>query len=102
MHLSAPDCPRLLLSATGGLLQAEAILSLEWSALRPDAVVLLERPDELVKEFALGRCAIEFALASTRRSAPALHASAQYGVFSPQVRRLHNGADVPPRVCAAA
>jgi hypothetical protein len=95
VHLSAPDCPRLLLSATGGLLQAEAILSPEWSALRPDAVVLLERPDELVKEFALGRCAM-------RRSAPALHASAQYGVFSPQVRRLHNGADVPPRVCAAA
>ena len=58
MHLSAPDCPRLLLSATGGLLQAEAILSPEWSALRPDAVVLLERPDELVKEFALGRCAM--------------------------------------------
>lgn len=58
MHLSAPDCPRLLLSATGGLLQAEAILSPEWSALRPNAVVLLERPDELVKEFALGRCAM--------------------------------------------
>jgi hypothetical protein len=97
VHLSAPDCPRLLLSATGGLLQAEAILSPEWSALRPDAVVLLERPDELVKEFALGRCA-ERAV----HSAPALHASAQYGVFSPQVRRLDNGADVPPRVCAAA
>ena len=28
----------------------------EWEALRPDAAVLIERPDELVKEFSLGRC----------------------------------------------
>ena len=34
--------------------QAEALLARE--ALRPDAVVLIERPDELVREFALGRC----------------------------------------------
>ena len=27
-----------------------------WSSLRPDCVVLLERPAELIKEFALGRC----------------------------------------------
>jgi hypothetical protein len=26
-----------------------------WEALRPDCVIALDRPDELVKEFALGR-----------------------------------------------
>ena len=36
--------------------QAEAILADNYTTLRPDAVVLIERPDELVKEFALGRC----------------------------------------------
>lgn len=36
--------------------QAEALLEGSREALRPDAVVLIERPDELVKEFALGRC----------------------------------------------
>jgi adenylate kinase family enzyme/8-oxo-dGTP pyrophosphatase MutT (NUDIX family) len=37
--------------------QAEAMLSDSLSdALRPDAIVLIERPDELVREFALGRC----------------------------------------------
>ena len=97
MPLIAPDRPQSLLRSAGGLLQAEAILSPEWSALRPDAMVLLERPDELVKEFALGRCAT--------RPLPCIckHATAHYGAVSlPQVRRFHNGADVPPRVCAAA
>ena len=37
-------------------LQAEALLTERRASLRPDAVVLIERPDELVKEFALGRC----------------------------------------------
>jgi len=36
--------------------QATAILADEWAPLRPDAVVLIERPDELVKEFSMGRC----------------------------------------------
>jgi len=36
--------------------QAEALLSKRFNDLRPDAVILVERPDELVKEFALGRC----------------------------------------------
>ena len=36
--------------------QAESLLLDEWRDLRPDAVVLIERPDELVKEFSLGRC----------------------------------------------
>lgn len=37
--------------------QAEALVNGErWKALRPDAVVLIERPDELAREFALGRC----------------------------------------------
>mmetsp|Transcript_53975 Transcript_53975/g.152098 ORF Transcript_53975/g.152098 Transcript_53975/m.152098 type:complete len:450 (-) Transcript_53975:165-1514(-) len=36
--------------------QAEALFSEEFRDLRPDAVILVERPDELVKEFALGRC----------------------------------------------
>ena len=35
---------------------AQAAAMLEDEALRPDAVVLIERPDELVKEFCLGRC----------------------------------------------
>lgn len=36
--------------------QAHAVLSdAQWASLRPDAVVILERPDELVKEFVLGR-----------------------------------------------
>ena len=37
--------------------QAEALIDAErWRNLRPDAVVLIERPDELAREFALGRC----------------------------------------------
>ena len=28
----------------------------QWAALRPDCVISLIRPDELIKEFALGRC----------------------------------------------
>ena len=36
--------------------QAEALLRDEWAALIPDAVVVVERPDELAREFALGRC----------------------------------------------
>ena len=35
--------------------QAEALLDDQWSTLRPDAVVLIERQDELVREVALGR-----------------------------------------------
>ena len=34
--------------------QAEALLSAEWDSLRPDAVILIDRPDELIKEFSLG------------------------------------------------
>ena len=34
----------------------QAELVCDSAALRPDAVVLIERPDELVKEFSLGRC----------------------------------------------
>ena len=38
------------------LAQAEAIISdPQWAQLRPDAVVCLHRPPELLKEFALGR-----------------------------------------------
>ena len=37
------------------VLQAQLVLS-DDSSLTPDAVVLIERPDELVKEFCLGRC----------------------------------------------
>lgn len=29
----------------------------QWAALRPDVVISLNRPEELIKEFALGRCA---------------------------------------------
>jgi len=36
--------------------QAEALVGGSWAELRPDAVVLVERPDELAREFALGRC----------------------------------------------
>ena len=37
--------------------QAEALVNSEsWADLRPDVVVLIERPEELVREFALGRC----------------------------------------------
>jgi len=36
--------------------QATAMLDAERIELLPDAVILLERPDELIKEFALGRC----------------------------------------------
>jgi len=36
--------------------QATAMLDPERTELRPDAIVLLDRPDELAKEFALGRC----------------------------------------------
>ncbi|EOD18863.1 hypothetical protein EMIHUDRAFT_209487 [Emiliania huxleyi CCMP1516] len=35
---------------------AEALVGGSWAELRPDAVVLVERPDELAREFALGRC----------------------------------------------
>ena len=34
--------------------QAKALLSAEWDSLRPDAVILIDRPDELIKEFSLG------------------------------------------------
>ena len=36
--------------------QAAAIVDGDWSSLRPDAVVVVARPTELVKEFCLGRC----------------------------------------------
>jgi adenylate kinase len=37
--------------------QATALVHADdWTDLRPDAVILIERPDELVREFALGRC----------------------------------------------
>ncbi|KAL1528216.1 hypothetical protein AB1Y20_009575 [Prymnesium parvum] len=36
--------------------QAAAVLAPEYARLRPDGVILLERPAELIKEFALGRC----------------------------------------------
>ena len=39
------------------LSQARATLSAEHASLRPDCVLVVDRPDELVKEFALGRMA---------------------------------------------
>ena len=53
--------------------QAEALLDDQWSTLRPDAVVLIERQDELVREVALGR----------RAAATPLPSSTQEGLTLP-------------------
>ena len=64
-------------------LQAEALLTERRASLRPDAVVLIERPDELVKEFALGRC-------TDARTGQTYHP-----VYAPPLQRLVRVVDAP-------
>lgn len=75
--------------------QAEAILSDEWPALRPDCVVLIERPEELAKEFSLGRCCDS----TTGQTYHPVYAPAPEEVHDRLVWRVDDTTDVLQRRC---